>query len=142
MGRAIKKYRPVLTAIQIAKILELAKTETPISIESKSLIGSLSPFLAKIEAYSVQEAYTSTRAAPANIPKAHHKEDYLGVDMSDITMYATREGFWEHCYLKFVETPTLCTLDEIEGAQEHRYLNDLMTPEEIHHFENYEQGDS
>lgn len=138
MGRAIKKYRPVLTAIQIEKILELAKTEAPLTVESKSLIGSLSPFLAKIEAFSIQEAYTA-HSSPA--PKTG-KDNNIGVDMSNITNYATKEGFYEHCYLKFLDTPTLCTLEEIEGAQEWRYLNDLMTPTEVAMFEAEVEGDS
>lgn len=134
---AIKKFRPVLSHVQIIKIIELAKLEQPITVESKSLLASLSPFLAKIEAQGVQAAYTATqpaKKAPEKDIGVLHGADNTGL-VGSPTWYDTKELFWEACYNKYKETPTLCTLDEIEGAQEHKYLNDLMTPIEVSRFE-------
>ena len=47
----------------------------------------------------------------------------------------TKEQYWEACYLQFQKHPNVCTVPQIEAAQEHMYLNDLMTPEEIAAFE-------
>jgi hypothetical protein len=130
------KYRPVLTATQILHILALAKTELPIiSDNSYSLIATLSPFQAKIENGGIQAAYIEQETRP----KVNSLEA-LGVPTTNPTLNnsnanATKEEYWEACYTKFTLSPTLCSLDEIAGSNEHKYLNDLMTDAELEAFE-------
>lgn len=121
---ATPKYRPTLTAVQIDKILWLAKTETPIlSKESMSLISTLAPFQAKIENSGIAPAYTA-----ANKPSATSMEGLGAAPLEAGSM--SKEDYWDLCFTKFTLDPTVCSLVEIQAAQEHRYLNDLMTPEE------------
>lgn len=51
--------------------------------------------------------------------------------------FLSNKLYWEHCYNKYIATPELCTIREIEASQEHRYINDMMTPEEEADFEGF-----
>jgi hypothetical protein len=52
------------------------------------------------------------------------------------TDYAAKELYWEACYAKRTSYgPASCTLLELEAAQEHAYLNDLMSDTELADFE-------
>lgn len=128
-GKAAK-YRPVLTATQIEHILALAKSESPISQDSMSLISTLSPFQAKIQNAGIAAAYTVS-----NKPKANSLEALGGVSSTSSISSSSKEEYWEMCYLKLQSNPTTCSLEEIKAANEHKYLNELMTPEEIKKFE-------
>ena len=130
-GGASKKYRPSLTAAQIAHILALAKTESGgISETSFSLISTLAPFQAKIENDGITPAYTTQPAKP----KANSLESLGGLGDGTgkvyIAGYESKEDYWAACYGTFLDNPAGCNLDQINAAQEYRYLNDLMTPEE------------
>lgn len=136
------KYRPVLKVSQIIHILKLAKSESPISSASISVIGTLAPFLAKIENDGIQAAYT---IAPT-IPKQSTLESLGGTPAScdDSTLLSeisaeglalTKEEIWEKAYVLYKTNPTFCSLDTIQAAREHMYLNDLMSPEEAAEFE-------
>jgi len=127
------KYRPVLTATQIQKILALAKTEIPLSIESISIISTLAPFAAKIENAGIVAAYSTSPAKP----KVGSLES-LGGTASPVDDTLSKEEYWELCHSKYNSQPENCSLAEIEGAQEYRYLNGLMSAEEAITFE--EQG--
>ncbi len=134
------KYRPVLTAAQITKILALAKLEQPISAESFSLISTLSPFAAKIANGGIQAAYVTVP------PKAKATSlEGLGADLAKFTDLVNlsskcepgidKEAYWYDCYRKYNSDPVSCSLEEIQAAKEHMYLNDLMSEEEIAEFE-------
>lgn len=119
----MKKYRPSLTAAQVSHILLLAKTESPISEDSFSLIATLAPFQAKIENDGIGAAYTvSTK------PKANSMESLVAIE--PIMPGLSKERYWEACHDLYITNPTACNLQVIQAAQEHRYINDLMTPEE------------
>lgn len=127
MNQASKvKYRPVLTAAHIEKILELAKTEQPtISDISISLIGVLAPFKAKIDNDGIQPAYIVE-------PRASIMDKLGAIDPK----YGTKENHWEACYIRVQEYGAdQCTLEEIKASNEHKYLNGLMSDEEAAHFE-------
>lgn len=131
MSVSSPKYRPVLTAAQILHILTLAKTESPdISDMSISLISSLAPFQAKIENAGIQAAYTTS-------PRVSLLDSIGGASSESIPVDRPllKEDYWEACYNKFLATPIACSLEEIAGAQEHKYLHQLMTPEELAKFE-------
>jgi hypothetical protein len=114
------KYRPSLPAAAIKHILALAKAENPMSAESMQVISILAPFEAKIANNCITPAYT-TIAKPS-------VEESLG--MIETTETRSKEAIYADSYYKWKENPTSCSLLEIEQAQEHRYLNDMMTPEE------------
>ena len=119
------KYRPVLTATQIAHILTLAKSEVPMSSTSISILGSLSPFYAKIQNKAVEPAYETA-------PKASILESLGALPIPAVD----KETYWAECYEKWsIAGPTALNLEEIAGANEHRYINGLMTAEEISDFE-------
>lgn len=130
------KYRPVLTAEQIEHILALAKTESPISATSFSVIATLSPFYAKIQNNAVTAAYSTTEKS------SKFSVDSLGGTSSthpDNTSYdsnVSKEAYWEQCYTKYeIAGPASCTVEELQAVAEYRYLHDLMTPEEQTAFE-------
>lgn len=124
------KYRPVLTAPQILHILNLAKSEVPLSDISYSIISTLASFQAKIENNGINPAYT------AKPQKVSTLESLGGVipNSTDGLEY-TKEQYWASCYSKFCIDPISCSLEEISAATEHKYVNDLMTAEEIEVFE-------
>ncbi len=148
--RAATKYRPVLTSEQILHILNLAKLEQPsISSASISLISVLAPFQAKIENAGIQAAYTTSLKAPSTTSLealgGTGVAEALGSELpSCITSSAIvsteamigKEAYWEQCFHKYSANPTLCSLQEIEAANEYRYINDMMSTEEQEEFEN------
>ena len=151
------KYRPVLTAEQITHILHLAKTESPISNASISVISVLAPFEAKILNAGIKPAYTEApkkdileslggrtpaqkMADPPRITS--YPTDSASSASSPVsTEHLTKEQRWEAAYNKWSTNPSSCSLQEIKDAQEHRYLNDLMSPEEMVEFELSATGD-
>ena len=134
------KYRPVLTAVQIHKIIDLCKLESPISTEAISIIGVLAPYAAKIENHAVSSAYTveGTRTSSPNNPNSLLSK--LGGTALPPTATAEssamlKEVYWEQSYLSYKADPTACSLVQIEAAKEWMYLKDLMTGEEVREFE-------
>ena len=129
------KYRPSLTVEQIRQILNLARLENPISNVSISIIATLTPVLAKIEVGTLTASYVPAAPAPSLTML-----EAIGAASSDSTIAPShaaisKETYWEACYQKLIATPLECSIEEIEAAREHKYLNDLMTPEEIVEFE-------
>jgi len=126
------KYRPVLTAKQILHILTLAKTESPsISAASLDVISSLAPFQAKIANAGIVPAYTLQPVKPSNTSL----EGLGGTSTTIPTTYSSKQELWAASYAKFKQSPVECSLEEIEEAKEHMYLNDLMSPAELEEFE-------
>tara|TARA_R110000803_G_scaffold209779_1_gene280035 strand:- start:281 stop:697 length:417 start_codon:yes stop_codon:yes gene_type:complete len=125
------KYRPVLTAEQIEHILVLAKG-SPMTDTNISLIGSLSPFFAKIQNKAVTAAYSTTEKS------SKFSIESLGGSATGLDLapnVGDKEEYWERCYNQWLITPTEMSLNGIEAANEHRYLHGLMTPEEQTAFE-------
>ena len=117
------RHRISLTRLEIAKLIELASTEQPLSTESIHLLSKLNVFISKIDNKAIAAAY---------IPAA--RKDTLEA-LGEIPAGKSKEQVWEECYTKYIADPTSCNAVELECAMEHRYLNDLMTPEEIVAFE-------
>jgi hypothetical protein len=139
------KYRPVLTANMIEYILKLAKTESPISNDSIDIISVLAPFQAKIQNSGIIAAYTEVERlsleeslgfpVSRNLPSlGPTREDAISCP-ENLKAGMSKEEYWAWCYARYKISPEVCSLDEIQSAQEHRYLNDLMSPEEIAAFE-------
>lgn len=138
---ATKKYRPSLTMTQIATILNLAKSQSPISPEALSIIATLAPFYTKVEVGSVAPAYI---AKPAHSPISLLAS--LGGDSSTCTnesitnLSSSNAHYWEQCYNKLLEANNnpdiVLTNEELNAADEYKYLNNLMTSEELINFEN------
>ena len=131
------KFRPVLTLEQIQHTIKLAKLESPISDASINLIATLTPYIAKIEAQSIAAAYTTKERQ-----NLESKLGFTSTEIAEITGNSehiaaamNKEEYWKACYLKYSANPTVCTTSEILAAQEHMYLNDLMSPEEMVEFE-------
>lgn len=126
------KYRPVLTAAQIEHILYMCKTEEPISDVSISLISSLAPFQAKIKNAGIAPAYTAQPTKPTILMQ-------LGGEAGDALDRAAnafvKEDYWEACYMKQQSNPVACNLEEIQAANEWRYLKDMMDDKEKTKFE-------
>lgn len=135
------KYRPVLTSFQIIHILELAKKEVPLSSTSISIIGTLAPFQAKIVNSGIVAAYTtSPNSANTPISLASLEATVSNSDNNDIAE-ANKELYWKQCYdMLIAEGIGSLSLAEIDAANEYKYINDLMSPEEQADFES-EGGD-
>ena len=133
------KYRPSITASQIRKLIHLARNEAPITDESIQIISVLSPFLAKIECGANKPAYsTAPKKAEANSLVALGGAEDIATNVIrelSIDKNLPKTVLWEQCYIKYSSNPDSCSAHEIACSQEHRYLNDLMTPEEIAAFE-------
>jgi len=139
-----KKYRPVLTADEVQLISRILKEQyvaqlTDGSKDSPALfsaIGKFSTLESKIASSSIVPAYTTS-------PRESLMES-LGAAAPETTAACynsiDKEAYWEQCYDKFSIDPSQCTLQELDAAQEHRYLNDLMTPEEEKRFEQKSSG--
>lgn len=139
---AISKYRPVLTAGQIAHMLSLAQAHfmskpEGLTIEndtrdiSFSIIATLSPFKAKIDALAINPTYT-TKPDRASALLESLGEDVPASSISDIPAnFISKEAYWSYCYNKWQADPTSCTMAEFIASNEHRYLYDLMSPEEV-----------
>lgn len=98
------------------------------------LIGKINTLRTKIANKALNPAYTVRKYVE---PAIAILED-LGVDESELATLdgtETKEQYWKRCYLKYVEDEYSCTVPEIEAALEHKYLNDLMSPEEEANFE-------
>ena len=133
----IPTYRATVTASMVAKILYLAKTESPLTEESIQLVAKFAPLQAKIDNAGLAVAYTVT-------PPMSKLESLGGTESSDhltssYTLaghdYIIKELYWEACYKLYTESPELCNMTTISSAREHMYLNDLMSDEEIAEFE-------
>lgn len=137
------KYRPVLSAQLILHMLDLAKAD--MSAASIELIGILAPFKAKIDNLSIAPAY--------NTKPKQSLEDSLGMDTGTViegeyeldgVSYNFKEDYWKACFDKLTEKgPKFLSIVELNAANEHRYLQGLMTEEEVKVFEAdmFKQGD-
>ncbi len=135
MSTTPKRYRPVLSAAIIDHILYLAKSESPISQESMTVISILAPFQAKIQNAGIAEAYSLA-------PPKQGLEESLGMTVPTTgggatppAEYLTKEQVWANAYIKYSMNPASCTLSEIKAAKEHMYLHSLMSEEEEREFE-------
>lgn len=123
------KYRPSLTLESLRKIRSLAINEEPMSVESATIIGVIAPFLAKAE---------NGAMAPAFVTKpVQSLEDKLGLALStNHDTQVSKEEYWKQCWMKLEDKgKDALTLEELEAADEHRYLNDLMDEVEEAEFE-------
>ena len=133
---SIPKNRATVTASMVAKILYLAKTESPITEEAIQLVAKFAPLQAKIDNAGLTPAYITT-------PAISKLESLGGIDTTvkddSYTLaghdYPTKELYWEACYKLYSSNPELCNLSTISSAREHMYLNDLMSEEEVNEFE-------
>lgn len=124
----MKKYRPVLSAAQIAHLISLCKDRLDLP-ESISCIGTLSPFMAKIENTAIQAAYT--------LQPNKSLVDELGLGEENIAT-KTHELYQKHLYEQWLAVGMKndsFSLVEIKEISLYRYLNDLMLDEESEAFE-------
>lgn len=130
-----QKYRPSLTATQIAHIIDLCKLEQPISDNSIAILGILAPFQAKIQNGAMAPAYETTPRQSTLESLGATSLPALGEYSFQNVRYATKEEYWEACYKVYQLNPTSLTVQEIQAAKEHMYLHSLMSPEEMVEFE-------
>jgi|LauGreDrversion4_2_1035121.scaffolds.fasta_scaffold869448_2 hypothetical protein len=118
----ISKYRPTLTAQEIAYMIERCDADARDETAGLSVaLGSkLKIFAMKMQLGIVSSAYVSA-------PK-QSLTDKLGFDTPESKRLAAFE--------KHSKLPSLCTPEEIKLAQTYRYENNLMTPQEEADYEN------
>lgn len=133
-----KKYRPSLTVNQMIHIVNRAKEDyaqfdaPDYDTLNLSIISTLAPFLSKIENDALVASYNPslTSAKPSTL------ESLGGSPSIDSLLEQTKEQYWEACYKKLQTLGASdCTVVELDAAQEHKYLNDLMSPDEMLTFE-------
>lgn len=131
-----KKYRPSLTMTQITTLIELCKNQQPMSPNIMDVLSVLAPYYTKIQLGTVQPNHTVSNKpkTPADLLTELGCNDSTGE--SYISTNMSKAHYWEQCYNKLLTNgPDLLTAEELAGAQEHRYLNNLMTPEEVAEFD-------
>ena len=133
----IDKYRIALSEVEIDKMLELidiARIEESLDTTLLSLLSICSQTKAKIltgikPAYAMSEKQTVEESL--GMPKPPPSFDSTVI----IPKNVTKEQYWLQCYNKWTNTPDICTLQEIKGAKEHMYINNLMTSAQEAEFE-------
>ena len=128
---ATAKYRPVLTAEQITRLLALCKNCGILDTVTISCIHTLSVFQTKISNLGITPAYT-TSPQPSLMEK-------LGSPTANNIV--PKEQYWKDCYNIYQVDPAGCAVSTIQAAKEHMYLNGLMSPEQLAEFESAEQGE-
>jgi hypothetical protein len=123
MTQSKPKYRPSLSEEEVQYILLKAKedyiaTDSPISL---AVVNKFSVLATKIANNAITPSHVEK-------PKVSLIESLGGTQPS---LQVTKEEYWAQCYAKYELDSTSCTVAEIKAAQEHRYLNDLMTPDEV-----------
>jgi len=130
------KYRPSLTALQIAHIVKLAEEDiarTGDSYDSLSIIRSLSPLLVKINTGAIKSSYVST-PMPSIFDKLGEAPTSTPPTPSPSASMSKKE-YNHKCYIKYHAHMNTCTPEEINAAKEHAYINDLMTASEEQEYE-------
>lgn len=111
-----QKVRPVLTVSQLQLVTAWAKEKaSPENPEAQQLYSYLLMFGMKFTAGIVKPVYTT---------KKQSVEESLGLDS-----FQTKHPR-EVAFDKWTLHPELCNAQDMILVQEHRFLNDLMTPEE------------
>lgn len=130
-------YRTTLTPEMVTKVLNLAKLESPLSTASATLIAKFAPLQAKIDNAGIVPAYTTTgrESVLSSLGGLTQKDTTSALYTLDSKSYLSKEEYWEACYDLYKVHPEQCTLGQITGAEEHAYLNDLMTEAETAKFE-------
>jgi hypothetical protein len=120
----MKKLRPVITAQQLAYLIDLIENDNRSATESirDDLFKYLKLFQAKVSIGIVSPSYT--------VQGKRSIDQMLGED-------DTPASKREKAYHLYIESPHLCTPQQVSLAQLYRYENNLMTPEEE---EDYEQN--
>ena len=122
------KYRPSLAPEEVTYLTSILRKEF---IETDSSLA-----VTLLQKFSVLETKIANNAIiPSHTekPKVSLIEQLGGKQPS---MQDTKEEYWAACYAKYKLDRDSCSLQEINAAKEHMYLNDLMSPEEIEAFEN------
>lgn len=135
MNSPNKKYRPSLSIPQLNTIIELAKNQSPMAPDTAEVLGVLIPYVAKINLAAVSPSYTmQAKKTPLDL-----LDELGGLEGSDYNQASntaiSKPHYWKECYDKYKNDPEPCTFPELEAVNEHRYLNNLMTPEEVTEFE-------
>lgn len=138
MSKSTAKYRPSLSAETIEHLIVLAKKDLlsyePVNQKASTLaLSILAPFQAKIQNSGIVPAYSVSDKIPLTLAESLGMVTVSTVQTNNPSL--TKEEYWEQCYHKTLQSPETCTLAEIEASKEHKYLNDLMTPEELASFE-------
>ena len=124
--------------IEVSKVFNIISVLG--TIEAKINAGIASP------AYILKEQEPSTSTLESlggtiphipHIPPIPPYDDSIGVPETNLSSLplVSKEEVWAASYAKYLLDPISCTLQEIEEAREHKYLNDLMTKEEVEAFE-------
>jgi len=152
--RRTPRYRPVLSAAEVSYINKLLKNIL-INSSSQKLIPSSRRFgkttaynnytmlTALASKFSVLEAKIANKAiTPDYTASPLNREQQQLVDLGEEPSTTgignlfdpsihDKEQIWKRAYEKWLEDPIQCSLQEIDDANEYRYLNDLMSPEEV-----------
>ena len=139
------RYRPSFTASEIATIISLCASRTQ-EANCLAILGKLATISSRIAVGDDKPAYIAD--PPISKPSIYKQLgmpepqlpaliNVVGNKYEDINpdLYKAKENYWLACYHKYIEQTQDCSPNEILAAQEHKYLNDLMTPEEEVAFE-------
>jgi len=139
------KYRPVLTPDEVSYLSRILKKAYVDNLTQDSAKG----FSTEEEDYcmslmnkfsALDSKIRNNVASPAYTSKEHSPQEELLVDLGGEVKYLTSSyanpgDRREAAYKKYCFEPELCTAIELADAMEHRFNNDLMSPEEATAYE-------
>ena len=129
------RFRPPLSDKHLEHLILLCKRDLVATEEQESfdlsaeLVAKLCAFKAKIDNKGIAAAYTLAPDKPTMIEELGGLKDFTSPTK------VSKEEYWELCYTKFLNDSIQCSLNELQAAKEHMYLNDLMSPEEVTEYE-------
>ena len=121
--------------IEVSKVFNIISVLG--TIEAKINAGIASPAYILKEQEPSTSTLESLGGAIPHIPPIPPYDDSIGVPETNLSSLplVSKEEVWAASYAKYLLDPISCTLQEIEEAREHKYLNDLMNKEEVEAFE-------
>jgi len=127
------KYRPVLKRAQLAKIVASLKADPEPDVDTYSSLAYLVPFIAKIDMKGMKAIYNMAPEKPSLLESLGAGAGTGSAMLQQSN--ADRERYWEECYNKYITDPSNCTHRQLDAAQEHMYINELMTEQQLQLFE-------
>jgi len=104
---------------------------------NKEILATLIPYLAKIEVAALQKDTAFLPGVKATLINTESTNS-LGTKSAKISEKGIpKKLYWKLCYEKSIapETMDFCTNKELQAAQEHRYVSNLMDEQEEEEFE-------
>ena len=120
-GARVEKFRPAISEAQLEVVVSLLQGELEagrLEAAGREALAVLAPFLSKVQFKGVKPAWSKTASGSKPIA-----DSYVGMSIPEKQLACFRK--WQQ------QGAATCNADELEIAASYRYLNSLMTAEEM-----------